>query len=170
MNDTTVMQARGETVTVEHDQTRQLAHYEEIKAMQRTVKRFEQAMILAKASSKAAKDKYDEAAAELSYLIERGPDAQLTLFEKKPQSWKEIELHQALDDLPPKIMQALKDAEIETVGDLVCWTDEGVLTDIKGIGPKAAEQIEDSMHRFWEHNPDLIDEEAVGDGGDDGEE
>ena len=40
--------------------------------------------------------------------------------------------------------------EFETLGDLADWTSKYQLTDINGIGPAKATQIDEALDKFWE--------------------
>lgn len=60
------------------------------------------------------------------------------------------------------IRKSLAAAGLNTVGDLSNYTaSERRLTDIDGIGPGKAEQIENRMMQFWEDNPDVEQTEAA---------
>jgi len=64
------------------------------------------------------------------------------------ESWKTVSLHDLT--MPGTTAQKLAEAEIRTVGDLSAWTESGkLLTDIKGVGEKAAEKIEAALDEFW---------------------
>lgn len=64
----------------------------------------------------------------------------------------------SLDELfdPEKtIRKALANADIDTVGQLADYSATGKrLTDIAGIGPGKAQEIEDVMLEFWKKNPE----------------
>lgn len=145
----------NETITVNQDRDAQLEHYQEIQEMTKVVKQLEEEMLDRKLKAKRARDNYDEAAAQLIYLIERGPDRQGTLFDKSSNGWRAMPLADTLDDLSPSVLKALAEAGIATLGNLVDWTEDNQLVDLKGIGPKAAAEIEQAAESFWEANPDL---------------
>jgi hypothetical protein len=73
------------------------------------------------------------------------------------ESWKAVPLAELVekDGLPAKVAQLLGDAGICTMGELAAhtepkasgWTDK--LTDIPGIGPKKAEEIDAATAAFW---------------------
>jgi DNA-directed RNA polymerase alpha subunit len=64
------------------------------------------------------------------------------------ESWKTVSLHDLT--MPGTTAQKLEEAEIRTLGDLAAWNDSGkLLTDIKGVGEKAAEKIEAALDEFW---------------------
>lgn len=69
--------------------------------------------------------------------------------------WREV----SLDELfIGAIRAALHEADIDTVGELHDWTaSKKLLTDIKGIGPGKAAQIEDRILQFWSDNPQYCD-------------
>jgi hypothetical protein len=70
----------------------------------------------------------------------------------------------------PRLVELLRDgrrkdndaqASIETVGDLADFTASRRLTDIKGIGEKAAEEITAILDKFWADNPQPAPEPAA---------
>lgn len=150
----------NETISVELDKGRQLDHYDEIRQMTRVVRQLEEVVVETKKRAKAAKDDYDEAASQLIYLIERGPDPQGTLFDTRQhaESWRALRIADELDDLSPATIQILEDAGIKTLGGLAEWTEHHALEEIKGIGPKAAETIAQASAAWFEWNPGDYDE------------
>lgn len=68
------------------------------------------------------------------------------------EKWKAARL---ADIVSAKEAKSLAAAGLTTVGGLASWTnDGGILTDIKGIGEKSAEKIEDALQDFWsQYNP-----------------
>lgn len=64
------------------------------------------------------------------------------------EDWRSVEL--ATLGLRDGILAALHEAEIKTVGDISKWTDaRKALIDIKGIGPKSVEAIEEALMPVW---------------------
>ena len=89
----------------------------------------------------AAAAKRDEAAKPT-----RATDA--TPAASGPDDWRSVEL--ATLGLRDGILAALHEAEIKTVGDISTWTEAGKrIIDIKGIGPKSAEAIDEALMPVW---------------------
>src|SRR5690606_23383093 len=83
-------------------------------------------------------------------------DAQRPLFsQEKPQeeakpdeSWREVGIETL--ELGTRITKALTEAELLTIGSMADYSSSGKqLTDIAGIGPAAAETIDERMQQFW---------------------
>lgn len=78
-------------------------------------------------------------------------------------------------DLPKTLRDKLRDADILDVGGIADWTSSGkMLTDIKGVGEKKAELIQDALEKVWasrqddqETEPEADDEEEAEDEDDD---
>lgn len=75
---------------------------------------------------------------------------------KKPQasppvdddSWRGISVDDL--DIPKSLKEKLKEQDFETVGHIADFTSKGKnLTDIKGVGEKKAEQLQDAMEKLW---------------------
>lgn len=65
--------------------------------------------------------------------------------------WRKVELSTLFDGM---ILKSMKKAGITTVGALSDYTaGDRRLTDMSGIGPGKAQQIEDRILQFWEDNP-----------------
>jgi hypothetical protein len=85
-----------------------------------------------------------------------GPSAAL----KADGPWRHFKLDKIFDGA---ILKSLNSAGLNTVGDMHNWTaSEKRLTDIKGIGEGKAGQIEEGMMRFWESNPESVEDAAAG--------
>ena len=53
-------------------------------------------------------------------------------------------------DIPKSLKEKLKEQDFETVGHIADFTSKGkMLTDLKGIGPSKAEQIEQALEQVW---------------------
>lgn len=86
-------------------------------------------------------------------------DDQRSLLVEGP--WKEAPLADLFDGA---MLKSLNKAGLKTVGDLAAWSaSDKRLIDIPGIGGAKAEQIEETMERFWESNPGAGDEWAESD-------
>lgn len=65
--------------------------------------------------------------------------------------WRDVELSTLFDGM---ILKSMKKAGITTVGSLSDYTaGDQRLTDLDGIGPGKAQQIEERMLKFWVDNP-----------------
>ena len=115
------------------------------------------------ATAAEAKKEYDGAVLELRRLI-RAQTEDLPLFdglaekseEAEDNSWRDVEL--ASLDLSAKVLENLDAAELTTIGDLADYSaNGGRLTQVSGIGPAAAEKIEDALEGFWANHPGLGD-------------
>lgn len=112
-------------------------------------------------AAKAAKKRYEAALDDLTnYVAGLKP---MPLFDRQPSengqakpaddgAWRPIPI-EALEEfgLAPKIVASLLDGGIPTLGDLADFLskENGQLTDIGGIGPAKAEQIEQALESFW---------------------
>lgn len=67
------------------------------------------------------------------------------------EAWRSVSLEEL--GLPFRSFSALMGAEITTLGALADHTAKARLTDIEGIGEKAAEKIEKRLEQWWEKNP-----------------
>lgn len=70
----------------------------------------------------------------------------------KVHDWRSVTIEEA--GIPEKLCAFLRENKppIETLGDLADWSDvrKKSLTDVQGIGPAKATQIEDALVEFWE--------------------
>lgn len=63
-------------------------------------------------------------------------------------SWRSISVDDL--DIPKSLKEKLKEQDFETVGHIADFTSKGKnLTDIKGVGEKKAEQLQDAMEKLW---------------------
>lgn len=63
-------------------------------------------------------------------------------------SWREISVDEL--DLPKSLKEKLKEQDFETVGHIADFTSKGKnLTDIRGIGEKKADQLQDALEKVW---------------------
>lgn len=118
----------------------------------------------AKEREKGAKADHDDAVAALQQTIRNcrankhldlplfaGP--KLTEAEPVPEpdddAWRSQPLA-VIDGLKSKTIQALGDADIETLGQLADYSNSGrLIGDIKGIGPAAVEEITGATDAYW---------------------
>lgn len=130
----------------------------------------------AKSAAKAAKDLWESERDQLEELIREAEEggeaplyqkpakqpetAQAQQPAKEPEkpaeddSWKKVEL--ASLDLSESIVKKLADADLVTLGDLQLYQEEKAargygdpITQIKGVGAKAAEKISAALDEFW---------------------
>lgn len=116
------------------------------------------------AAAAEGKKEYDGAVLQLRALI-RAQTEDLPLFdglgekaeEAVDDSWRAVEL--ASLDLSAKVLENLDGARLTTIGELADYSaNGGRLTQVAGIGPAAAEKIEDALETFWANHPGLDDQ------------
>lgn len=137
-------------------------HYQDIIQQNKAVADLAARSGAAKERAKAAKQRYEEGIAELTELIRRGPDPQAKLpgmedVDAKSDAWRTVTLEEA--GLPSKLLKPFKEfswegGSIKTLGDLADWQAEYELANIHGIGPKLADEIADTLVKFWEEHPE----------------
>lgn len=94
---------------------------------------------------------------EVDYLTTREKelrDAPAPLFEKEiADEWREFDLSAA--SLQGAMAQSLRDAGVNTLGEIADWTKDGTrkLSDIDGIGPETSGKIADLVGKFFDANP-----------------
>lgn len=129
-----------------------------------------------KSELKEAREQYEACVTNLRNEI-RNRDKPLPLFDNKQaaeasqenedQSWRDVKIEDA--GIPEKLCVFLLENKppIETIGDLSEWTSKYQLTDINGIGPAKATQIEEALDAFWESRQpeDEGEEDAEDDAG-----
>lgn len=83
--------------------------------------------------------------------------------------WRSVSIEDA--GIPEKLCGFLRENKppIETLGDLADWSDvrKKSLTDVQGIGPAKATQIEDALIEFWEQRNSTPEDEGEEDAEDD---
>lgn len=113
------------------------------------------------AQASEAKKEYDGAVLVIRALI-RAQAEDLPIFdnlgekseEDADNSWREVELSSL--DLSAKVLENLDAARLTTIGELADYSaNGGRLTQVAGIGPAAAEKIEDALEGFWANHPGL---------------
>ena len=77
-----------------------------------------------------------------------------TAPEAEPEAWRSVTIGQL--DLPARIAESLHEAELSTIGAIADFTAKLALTEIAGIGPAAAEKIEQALEAFWAANPQMV--------------
>ncbi len=140
---------------------------------EREVQELETVWEARKEDAKEAKDAFDEAVLRLRHLIQSAEEDEesMPLFNKNGQaspapavadaealdeSWKRVPLSEALEGISAAVLQKLKDAELETVGDLQAFIERvgqngysDPLGTIKGIGAATAQKVADALEAFW---------------------
>lgn len=129
-----------------------------------------------KAEAKFSEETAKNAQAEVESLLRRGPvlfaehkaTAAVVVEEGKPEvahtdeptaeavvevedeSWKGTPLTEL--SIPSKILDHLAEGRLTTLGELATFTSDpfNKLTDLKGIGEKAAEKVEAALEKFWQ--------------------
>lgn len=92
---------------------------------------------------------------------EHKPAVEAKAIDPTDESWKLVKLDELTDPpIPKATLQKLHDAQLYTLGELTNWTaqDGGRkrITDINGIGPGAAEKIENATTAFWERRSKTV--------------
>lgn len=140
--------------------------------MEAEIRQAERVVKDAKAEHKEAKEELEAKIKTLRNFI-RSYNEELPLFDKNgslkgtengekvlevsptDDSWRAEKIEEVLD-LTKHIVSLLHAVNIHTIGDLADWTNpakhggkQNNIGDIKGIGAKAAEKIEEAMTAFW---------------------
>ena len=137
--------------------------------------------------TKAAKKRFEAELAELTYLSNRDPREQLAMpfDDAGAMDGATVTVNQQADasftddawqktpladlGLSPKILEAMEVARLRTVGELADYSRQYMLTDIKGIGPAKAEEIEDALTKFWAEHPEYTAPVAEEEGDEEGD-
>lgn len=149
--------------------TAEIEYIQRIQAARERVRVAELDMNRTKAAAKQARNAWEEAVNELNDAIDDGPEY-LPLFDgpQKPAAdmdWRETPVEEL--GLPEKTAAILREAEIPTIGDIAAHAEQFDLTDIPGIGPAKAEEIEQALERFWAEHPEYCESaEDAEEGGD----
>lgn len=73
--------------------------------------------------------------------------------------WRQTPVENIYGD-KPRVVKALEEQELATMGDLADWLNSGKsYRDLKGVGEKAAEWMEEQDVEFWAQNPQDGDED-----------
>ena len=119
----------------------------------------------AKSSLKEAKDRYDGKILELRRAVSEGPSSP-KLFDGVDEltppaandAWRYVTLEDA--GFPNKIRKSLEEhhPSVTTIGQLADLTSQGDWwhKDVKGLGEKAVEQIDELMTEFWKTHPEYM--------------
>jgi hypothetical protein len=159
-------------LTLDQDEvTVELAIPPALKKLRAAVKEAELAYETAKATAATRKKFWEEQQARFNAAFDEY-DLPAPLFDAADQDWRDVELVDALGGQPGvtgSLLEKLAEAELRTVGQLSDYlnADGGRqrLTDIKGVGAKKAEAIEEALAAFWARRAAGPAEEATdGDG------
>lgn len=137
-----------------------------VEEQEREVARLEGEWNVAKAEAKAAKENYELGVATLRRIVREHNDPQRTLpfdgSKEQPadDAWRAV----TLEDLgfSGQIYLALAEAGLKTLGAIADHTAEHELTDIKGIGPGKATNIEERLEQWWRDHPEFTPTEPEG--------
>lgn len=119
------------------------------------------AMAMAEAAeqSKEAKKAYEAAVSRLRNAVRDAKNGQqeLPFGEEQPaEAWRAVTLEEL--EISGKLAASLTEAGLTTLGAIADYTaNGGALTDIDGIGPKAAEKIDAATQDWWERHPGEAD-------------
>lgn len=133
---------------------------EAITAAERDVAEAEADYNDAKQAATDAKKRYEGKVDRLRDVIKSANEPLLPFSETEEtfdKGWRDV----AIDDLdlPTQLVEHLGEKQLHTIGDLSDWTSNKQLTDIDGVGPAKAEQIENALTKFWQDNPQYAESE-----------
>lgn len=148
-------------------------HYEAIKEKSAEVARLLLEWTQLRGDASEAKKEYDQTVAELTHLINRGPDYQRKLEfddteDGETLAWREEPIASNLG-LSAKVLEKLEEAGIETIGQLEDRRAGDGLTSITGIGQATADKIEQQILDWLDENRDKFGE-VIEDASDDSED
>jgi DNA-directed RNA polymerase alpha subunit len=125
---------------------------EQIRAAESVVAAKEMMLEEASRAKKLAQAAFDDAVASLRATI-RAQSQVLPLFEQEPEAWRSVALAELTTN--GRVLNALSGAKLFTLGELTDWQNDTdrLLTDIKGIGEKAAEELQQAIDEYWAKNP-----------------
>ena len=136
-------------------------HYEQIRQKERDVERLATKAEQTKEAASVAKKAFEAASSELREFIHLGPDLQQKLpgmdGEKPKEEWRTLSIENL--GVGVKVKVALNRALLSTLGELtdfIAKHDEDWWRDLEGIGPGAAEKIQESYVKFWEQHPEYV--------------
>jgi len=125
----------------------------EIRAQaQRTTERHAK-YLEAKDAASAAKAQWESAAETLQDLCLESDEALPLLDSVEAEDWRGVRLDSLEPSAKPAVLEKLKEAGIETVGQLADYTKEHDLLDIPGIGGASKAEIEAALDPFWAARP-----------------
>lgn len=127
----------------------------DIQAAERKVAEAEGDWKGAQQDAKDAKQYFDSAVSNLRAIIRRNADQPELPFADEPQAdeaWRAVTLESL--GLSGKLVDILVENDLDTMGKLADYTaGEKLLTDLNGVGPAKAEEIEAACQKYWEQNP-----------------
>jgi len=137
-------------------------HYEGIKDKSAEVSRLLLEWSQLKGDASEAKKEYDQAVAELTYLINRGPERQHKLpftdsTDGEVLGWREASIAESLG-LTAKVLEKLEDAGVTTIGHLDDLRAGDGLTSVGGIGQSTTDKIEEQVLEWLSENRDKFGE------------
>ncbi len=140
-------------------------HYDAIRMKERTVRGLQHILDNAKCEASIAKKAFDKAGADLRDLIRENPKQQkLPGFPPEdkpdPESWKLVPIavlvghHGLSKSIAEKLLA--NDPPLKTLGQVADWRnyDGNRLTNIKGLGEKAADKYSDALQAWLKKHPD----------------
>lgn len=131
----------------------------EIRKASARLKEARQAMLAARESAKAAREDFEAAATALERTVDKY-NQELPLFDGPhakpgPEEWRRVSIDELR--LKPRVLKALHDFELETIGDLADFhADGGTLNRVKGLGEGAIVEVDDAMAKFWADHPGYV--------------
>lgn len=114
--------------------------------------------------SKEAKKAYEAAVSRLRSAVRDATSGQQELpFAEEPELWRAVTLAEL--EISGKLAESLTEAKLDTLGAIADYTAAGnLLTDLKGVGEKAAAKIEAATADWWERHPEMRPDEKASEG------
>ena len=162
METETAVPQDAEDVQVDNEQARAEAERKklvEIRVQAQVALDRHNAYLRAKDAASAAKAQWESAVENLQDMcLER--DETLPLLDgAEPEDWRRVRLDSMEPAAKPSVLVKLKDAGIETVGQLADYTKEHDLLDIPGIGGASKVEIEAVLDPFWKQHGEPVAEQ-----------
>lgn len=162
LNETDVASGVSQDAELETTYTKlEQRHYEEIRAKAVQVGSLESEMEIEKSNYTIAKKRFEAGQGELRAMIQRGPSPQLEL-PFPAEAWREADFTDL--GITGKLAELLTDADLDTLGKIADFTKDYELTNIAGVGPAKAEELQSLLDKYWVDHPEHCRAEDSGDG------
>lgn len=114
--------------------------------------------------SKEAKKAYEAAVSRLRSAVRDATSGQQELpFAEEPELWRAVTLAEL--EISGKLAESLTEAKLDTLGAIADYTAAGnLLTDLKGVGEKAAAKIEAATADWWGRHPEMRPDDKASEG------
>lgn len=163
--ETEATESPDEVTTLRAENTKLKAQWAKVTTLEHEVADAAREVDDCKESLKSAKEHHDGLVVRLRNAIRCANDGQGTLpfpADETTEAWRDVTLDQL--EITGKLAEHLTEAKLTTLGAIADYTaSEKLLTDIMGIGAKAAEKIEAATADWWARNPGVKREEPPSD-------